>query len=110
MPGTDGIELLRLVKRSVPKVKVLVLSMQEECDFGSRALHAGANGYLMKDDAVAELVPALRRVLCDGLHMSAQLKAHILGAADRASGSRSAAPLDEIEASSGTAARQPTRD
>ena len=104
LPGTDGIELLKLMKRSVPKTRVLVLSMQEECDFGPRALRAGANGYLMKDDAVAELVPALRQVLCDGLHMSPQLKKHILGSEERESESRPRGSMDESRASSRAAA------
>lgn len=104
LPGMDGIELLRLMKRSVPKTRVLVLSMQEECDFGPRALRAGASGYLMKDDAVAELVPALRQVLCDGLHLSEQLKKHILASEERASKSRSAGSIGEVRASSRAAA------
>lgn len=106
LPGTDGIELLRLMKRSVPKTRVLVLSMQEECDFGPKALRAGASGYLMKDDAVAELVPALRQVLCDGLHMSEQLKRHILASEERASESRSGGSADKVDTSSGTGGRE----
>jgi len=82
LPGTDGIELVRLIKRSRPEIKVLMLSMQEECDCGPRALRAGAHGYLMKDDTVANLVPALRRVLNDGLSISEELKMHILAQGD----------------------------
>jgi len=83
LPGTDGIELVRLIKRSRPEIKVLMLSMQEECDCGPRALRAGAHGYLMKDDTVANLVPALRQVLSNALSISEQLKMHILATEER---------------------------
>jgi DNA-binding NarL/FixJ family response regulator len=90
LPGTDGIELVRLIKRSRPEIKVLMLSMQEECDCGPRALRAGAQGYLMKDDTVANLVPSLRHVLNDALSISQELKMHILAQAEREEGSAGA--------------------
>lgn len=93
LPGTDGIELVRLIKRSRPEIKVLMLSMQEECDCGPRALRAGAHGYLMKDDTVTNLVPALRRVLNDGLSISEELKRHILAQSDQQREAEEAARL-----------------
>jgi DNA-binding NarL/FixJ family response regulator len=78
LPGTDGIQLIKLMKRAQPKVKILVLSMQEEWEYGLPALRAGANGYLMKDHTASELVPALRHVMKDLLYMSPALTRRFL--------------------------------
>jgi two-component system invasion response regulator UvrY len=70
MPGTDGIELLKHVKRQRPELRVLILTMHSEDQFAIRALKAGASGYLTKESAPAELVQAVRRVVAGGKYIS----------------------------------------
>ena len=63
LPGKDGIEVLKIVRAEMPRVKVLMLSNHPEEHFGVRALKAGAAGYLTKDSAPERLVEALRDVV-----------------------------------------------
>lgn len=62
MPGIDGIEVLRTVKRAHPALKVIVLTMHAGREYVARAMQEGADGYLLKDSAVQDLVAALESV------------------------------------------------
>jgi DNA-binding NarL/FixJ family response regulator len=62
MPGTDGFEVLRQVKATRPGVKVLVLTMHADAEYVARAVQDGADGYLLKDSAVQDLVAAIEAV------------------------------------------------
>ncbi len=62
LPGRNGLEVLKEVKREPDAPKVLMLSMHPEERFGVRAVKAGADGYLTKESAADELVEAIRRV------------------------------------------------
>lgn len=73
MPGRSGLEVLREIKRSKPKLPVLVLSMHPENQFAVRVLKRGAAGYMTKESASAELVGAVRKVLAGGRYVSNSL-------------------------------------
>jgi len=62
MPGTDGFEVLRQVKATLPGMKVLVLTMHADGEYVARAVQDGADGYLLKDSAVQDLVAAIEAV------------------------------------------------
>ena len=62
MPGGDGLNILKQIKRERPKLPVLVLSMHPEEQYAVRVLKAGAAGYLTKESAPAELISAIRMV------------------------------------------------
>lgn len=62
MPGRDGIDVLKQLKQIKPQLHVLVLSMYPEDQYASRAIKAGASGYLTKNKASAELIEAIRRI------------------------------------------------
>jgi two-component system response regulator NreC len=62
MPGRSGIEALPDLAAAAPQMKVLMLSMQDDPAYVRRAFAAGANGYLLKDAADAELVKAIHEV------------------------------------------------
>jgi two-component system, NarL family, invasion response regulator UvrY len=62
LPDKSGLEVLKEVKKRLPRLHVLILSMFSEDAFAVRALKAGADGYLTKDGAAKELVVALRKV------------------------------------------------
>ena len=59
MPGRGGLEVLKEIKKSRPKLPVLVLSMHPEDQFAVRVLKAGASGYMTKESAASELVGAV---------------------------------------------------
>jgi len=73
MPGRSGIDVLGDLKRSRPKLPVLVLSMYPEDQYGKRLLKAGAAGYMNKESAPEELIRAIRKVLAGGRYVSATL-------------------------------------
>ena len=62
MPGRSGIEALPDLTAAAPQMKVLMLSMQDDPAYVRRAFAAGANGYLLKDAADADLMQALHDV------------------------------------------------
>ena len=63
MPEISGLEATRRLHDDVPQLKVLILSMHDESEYVMRAVHAGAAGYLLKDDAgPAHLRQAVRAV------------------------------------------------
>lgn len=70
MPGKSGIELIKQIKQITPKLPILILSMHKEDIYAVRALKAGAAGYLCKDNAEDQLVPALRKVAHGGLYIT----------------------------------------
>src|SRR5512138_2816677 len=71
MPGRTGLEVLKEIKKSRPKLPVLVLSMHPEDQFAVRVLKAGASGYMTKESAPNELVGAVKKVVAGGRHISA---------------------------------------
>lgn len=78
MPGMSGLDLIRRIKSEFPRVKVLVLSMHAEDQYVLRAFRNGANGYLTKDIAGAELATAVRKVAQEGTYVSASMTEHVL--------------------------------
>jgi DNA-binding NarL/FixJ family response regulator len=62
LPGIGGFELLRRILAGHAAARVLVLTMHTEARYASRAIQAGARGYISKNAAPAELLTALRRV------------------------------------------------
>jgi len=85
MPGRDGLETLKELKREIPKLPVLILSIYPEEQYAVRALKAGASGYLTKESAPEELIDAIRKVSQGGKYISASLAeklAHHLELAD----------------------------
>ena len=60
MPNMDGVEATRRVKQTIPGVGVLSISVFTDCLEASIA--AGADGHLMKDCGIQELLAELRRV------------------------------------------------
>ncbi|MEO0318137.1 MAG: DNA-binding response regulator, LuxR family [Pseudomonadota bacterium] len=62
MPDRNGIDVLKQVKKELPGLPVLMLTMHREDQYAIRAMKAGASGYLTKQSAPSELVNALQLV------------------------------------------------
>lgn len=62
LPDRPGLDVLSQIHALYPRLPVLVLSMHREASYASRALHAGAAGYVSKDHAREFLVAAIRRL------------------------------------------------
>jgi len=63
LPGKNGIDILKIVKKEFPKLPVLILSMYPEDQYAVRAIRAGASGYLTKQSAADQLITAIRQVV-----------------------------------------------
>lgn len=73
MPGKNGLDLLRLIRESLPKLPVLILSMYDEEVYAVRALKLGAAGYLTKNSQDSILIDAIRKAAAGGKYISAKL-------------------------------------
>jgi len=73
MPDRSGFDILKELKYEQPDLPVLVLSIHAEEQFAVRVLKAGASGYLTKENAPAELVKAIRKVVGGGKYISSSL-------------------------------------
>ena len=62
MPGSTGLDTLRVIRKSWPTLRVLMLSMYREKAYALHALQAGAHGYVTKDSAPEDLLRAIRAV------------------------------------------------
>ncbi len=63
LPDRNGLELLEALKKSHPKLSVLMLSMYRETQYAVRAIKSGASGYLNKQSAPDQLVSAIKQVV-----------------------------------------------
>lgn len=63
MPNMDGQELLRLVKKTYPSLKVLMLSMHEEIQEVAELIKDKADGYILKNSGKAEFITAIHQIM-----------------------------------------------
>ena len=73
MPGINGLDALKQIKGIKPNLPVLILSMHSEELYATRALQAGASGYLTKDSSADRLFDALDRVCSGRRYITANL-------------------------------------
>ena len=66
----SGLDVLKELKQIQPRIPVLILSMHSEEQYARRAFKAGADGYITKDSARAELSKAIDRVINGGKYVS----------------------------------------
>jgi len=78
LPGANGIELIKNVRAEFPKLPILVLSMHDESLYALRALRAGAGGYVMKHEAMANVIQAIREVFNDRPYLSPAMAAQVI--------------------------------
>jgi DNA-binding NarL/FixJ family response regulator len=70
MPGMNGIECVERLKKMMPEVLIVMLTVYEDSDQIFRALAAGASGYLLKRLSPTKLLQAIREVHTGGSPMS----------------------------------------
>ena len=73
MPGRSGLDVLVEIKRDLPQLPVLILSLHPEDQYALRMLKAGASGYVTKESASEQLIQAIRKVASGGKYMSMPL-------------------------------------
>jgi DNA-binding NarL/FixJ family response regulator len=70
LKNSNGLELIKVIRAESPHLPVLVMSMHDELVWAELALRAGAQGYIMKESSIEQLIPALRTVLSGKIHLS----------------------------------------
>src|SRR5580704_5972583 len=71
--GPGGIELLKTIRAKDARLPVLILSMHDESLYAERALRAGANGYIMKQEATERVLVAIRQILGGEVYVSERM-------------------------------------
>jgi two-component system, NarL family, invasion response regulator UvrY len=79
LPGMDGLEVLRALKREKSDLPVLVLSMYAEEQYAVRVLQEGASGYLTKESVPNDLISAIRKAAAGGRYISSSLGEKLFG-------------------------------
>lgn len=64
MPLLNGLDAARQLKRTMPDVKIIVLTVNEDPDLAAEAFRAGASSYLLKNSAASELLRAVEEAMC----------------------------------------------
>ncbi|MDO8207921.1 MAG: response regulator transcription factor [Gallionella sp.] len=70
MPGESGIDLIDHIRRDYPDLLILILSMHDEVSVVSRAIQAGASGYICKNCSPKILLEAIHKVMLTGKYLS----------------------------------------
>jgi two-component system, NarL family, response regulator NreC len=78
MPGLNGIEATRAIRKMQPGVKIVLLTLHESAELLRSAFRAGASGYLLKTDAEQELVKALTVVIGEGAYISPKMDSEVV--------------------------------
>src|SRR5881409_4115095 len=94
LPGANGIELIKNIRAEFQKLPVLILSMHDESLYALRALRAGAQGYVMKQEALENVINAIREVLAGRPYLSHDMSSKLI--TNFASGSNQANPTDKL--------------
>ena len=93
---SSGFSLIKDLNAFDPKMPILVLSIHEESLYAERCLRAGAKGYLMKEEAMENVLLAIRRVIAGQVYLSEGMQSKLF----RTSGKRGemvfASPLDRL--------------
>lgn len=79
MPELNGIEAAQKIREALPRTRIIILSMHATSEHVYRALKAGADGYLLKESAGAEVVLAVRAAYGGRRYLSEKIAAAVHG-------------------------------
>ncbi|QAY86030.1 response regulator [Pseudomonas arsenicoxydans] len=74
----NGLELTRLLRSQYPSLKVLVLSMYDNCEYVSESVRAGASGYVLKNSPSREIIAAIEAIASGGTFYSAEIAQRLI--------------------------------
>ena len=92
----NGIELIKNLKARFPELPTLVLSMHDESLYAERALRAGSLGYIMKEEAIEQVLVAMRHVLKGEVFLSEKMKSRMLQAMALGRQKTAMSPLEQL--------------
>jgi two-component system NarL family response regulator len=97
LPDLDGAEVARRVRAAQPQVRILALSIHSDEQYVRRMLKAGADGYVVKSGALADLVEAIRSIAQGKMYLSQAVLPHAVGRTGAPPFAREAARLGHRE-------------
>lgn len=93
---SDGLDLVKELNQRARRLPVLVLSMHDELLYAERALHAGALGYIMKQEAMESVVSGIRQVLAGKIVLNERVKEHLLASLTHRAGDDRRLPIERL--------------
>jgi DNA-binding NarL/FixJ family response regulator len=96
LKGSSGLELLKDLRAQGTKTPVLMLSMHAESLYAERALRAGANGYITKEEASAKVMSAIRQVLAGEIYLDPRFMKRVVSKILVNPRNNSAAPIERL--------------
>ncbi|MBN1780396.1 response regulator transcription factor [bacterium] len=63
MPGMNGLDATRMLRASMPELKIIMVSVYDIDEYKEAALANGAGAYLVKKDIMTALIPTIRKVI-----------------------------------------------
>jgi DNA-binding NarL/FixJ family response regulator len=78
LPGANGIELIKNIRAEFPNLLILVLSMHDESLYALRSLRAGAQGYVMKQEALENVITAINQLFSGRPYLSSAMSAQLI--------------------------------
>jgi DNA-binding NarL/FixJ family response regulator len=96
LKDSDGLEVLKNINAQHPTIPVLVLSIHAESLYAELALRAGAEGYVMKSEPLANVLAAIRRILTGGIYVSESMTSRMLHQHARGATIVEALPIERL--------------
>ena len=96
LSGPDGLDLLKSIRVRFPSMPVLMLSMHDESIYAERALRAGANGYIMKQEATEKVLVAVRQILANKVYVSDRIANRMLQQYVKGSAALKGSPIADL--------------
>lgn len=96
LQNSSGLDLIKRIKQINPAARTLVLSMHNEKLYAERALRAGADGFVNKQQPSHDVIEAIRTILDGGLYVSEEISRALLKRVVHAKPEQEASPLEQL--------------
>jgi DNA-binding NarL/FixJ family response regulator len=93
LPGKSGLELIKEIRTLKLAIKLLAVSMFDEAVYAQRVLHAGGDGYIMKQEDPEEIILAIHDVLAGHIYVSEEVFA---SGSSKQTSKKKAGSLDQL--------------
>ncbi len=94
--GSNGLDLIKVIREKYPDLPVLVVSMHEESLYAERALRAGAMGYVMKHEPARTVRTAISKVLGGDIYLSERMSSSMLSKLMRGKNEAPVSPVEKL--------------
>ena len=94
LKNSEGLELIKDIRARWPRMRMLVVSMHDESLYAERVIHAGALGYITKQEATRKILLAIRRVLTGSIYLNEKIANRIISRLTNRADSLTATPAE----------------